>query len=163
MPDVRSPSGTAASASMSGSAPSPIHLQSLPSSALPVRAPDGPGQPDSKAHHLPGNSGFVNPWPSFERNPDSKIGLAGAWDMLRGNPNAVPVPQDPKDRPVQLVQPKWDHGPAGIKMTWIGHASWLVGASASCREAHRSYCGSRDLTEENAMQNSRRQHQALAG
>lgn len=127
---------------MSGFAPSPIHLQSLPSSALPVRAPDGPGQPDPKAHHLPANSGFVNPWPSFERNPDSKIGLAGAWDMLRGNPNAVPVPQDPKDRPVQLVQPKWDHGPAGIKMTWIGHASWLVGASASCRQVHRSYRGS---------------------
>ncbi len=47
--------------------------------------------------------------------------------IVMGNPNAKPVPEDPKDRPVQVVKPNFDHSAQGIKATWIGHASWLVG------------------------------------
>lgn len=48
--------------------------------------------------------------------------------IVMGNPNAKPVPEDPKDRPVQVMKPTFDHAAQGIKATWIGHASWLVGA-----------------------------------
>ncbi|KAJ9629108.1 uncharacterized protein PV06_02175 [Exophiala oligosperma] len=90
---------------------------------LPSLSPEEP-----KSHHV-GNppKGFHNPWPSF--NPHHG-GLMGGFKLRfgRDRPEFVPVPDDREGlvpvRKVDLTNPN----PA-FKVTWIGHASFLLQTS----------------------------------
>lgn len=79
-----------------------------------------------KSHHK-GNppTGFRNPWPSF---PEHAIGLGSILKTRFGSkPPYVPVPAD-RSELVQLQKPDFSSPPDGssFKVTWIGHASFLV-------------------------------------
>ncbi|EXJ86644.1 hypothetical protein A1O3_03597 [Capronia epimyces CBS 606.96] len=94
---------------------------------------------EPRAHHI-GNppSGFRNPWPSFDE------AHGGVLDILkvrfaRHRPAFVPVPERSELVPVRKIdfaQLKGKGGPApGLKVTWFGHASFLVQtATASADE-----------------------------
>lgn len=77
---------------------------------LPIPTPHHVGHPPTS---------FQNPWPSFH---------AHSWlDALitsRRNRDFKPVP--PRDQLVKIVSPDWGAGQAGLKATWIGHASFLI-------------------------------------
>lgn len=69
---------------------------------------------------------FCNPWPSFRKE-------SSFLDLLRirfsSDRNFVPVPS--RDELVQVHKPEWGRGHAGLKATWIGHASFLVELTAA--------------------------------
>jgi L-ascorbate metabolism protein UlaG (beta-lactamase superfamily) len=88
---------------------------------LPSLLPDEP-----KAHHV-GHppTAFRNPWPSFDPHRGGPLSLLKVR-FARDRPAFVPVPEDRSElvpvRPVDfgsLADP-------GFKVTWIGHASFLL-------------------------------------
>jgi N-acyl-phosphatidylethanolamine-hydrolysing phospholipase D len=87
--------------------------------------PLSPARPTSSppTHHV-GNppSSFKNPWPSFHQSHSF-------WDALRMrfSPERVspPLPSS-RDELVPIRQPNWGSGSHGLKVTWIGHASFLL-------------------------------------
>lgn len=65
---------------------------------------------------------FRNPWPSFRQHHS----LAEIWRVRFGSGrNFVPVPED-RSELVGIQTPTWGADKAGTKVTWIGHASFLV-------------------------------------
>ena len=77
------------------------------------------------AHHIgKPPTAFQNPWPSFVEPT--------RWDLLKARfsseRNFVPVP--PRDELVFIRSPDWGNGKAGLKATWIGHATFLVETTA---------------------------------
>lgn len=88
---------------------------------LPSLLPDAP-----KDHHVGGSppTGFKNPWPSYDPNHH---GVSKLLKIRFGSdrPDFVPVPTSREELvPVQKV----DFGipDPGFKVTWIGHASFLL-------------------------------------
>ncbi|KAL2350467.1 beta-lactamase superfamily domain-containing protein [Cryomyces antarcticus] len=90
-----------------------IILKTLPS---PV-----PSRSSPPAHHVgkPPTS-FQNPWPSFHK----QSALSALQTRFARNRNFVPVPD--RSELVQIRTPDWGSNKAGLKATWIGHASFLV-------------------------------------
>lgn len=84
----------------------------------PLKAPD-----EYIGEHIT-TGGFRNPWPSFT----SYSGMPTILNaMFFKKPKAVPVPEDPKDRPVQVIKADFATGDVGkLRATWLGHASWLL-------------------------------------
>jgi len=85
--------------------------------------PDAP-----KAHHV-GNppTSFVNPWPSFDSSNTS--GLAAVKTRFaRDRPAFIPVPDRSELVPVRKVD--FETKPS-TRVTWIGHASFLVQTSTA--------------------------------
>ena len=75
------------------------------------------------SHHV-GNppTSFINPWPSFNKQ--------SLLDMLitsQRNRDFKPVPS--REHLVAIQKPNWGVDEAGLKATWIGHASFLVETS----------------------------------
>lgn len=95
---------------------------------LPSRSPH-PSEPPPAHHATLGNNptSFKNPWPSFEKH-----GLLSLFQARFGSSrNFVPVPQgtngERSDELVKVRTPDWGRGnPDLLKVTWIGHASFLV-------------------------------------
>ncbi|KIW10522.1 hypothetical protein PV08_11486 [Exophiala spinifera] len=97
---------------------------------LPSLLPDDP-----KLHHI-GNppKGFHNPWPSFHGHSG---GLLGPLKLrfARDRPEFVPVPTD-RDGLVPVQKVDFTNSNPGFKVTWIGHASFLLQTSrpdGACR------------------------------
>ena len=95
-----------------------------------------------KAHHVGVDvtnpdqkpSGFKNPWPSFDQSH------GGPMSMLKcrfghDRPPYAPVPTDRAEL-VPVVKPDFTPPTAGFKVTWIGHASFLI-QCAPAPEAER--------------------------
>jgi N-acyl-phosphatidylethanolamine-hydrolysing phospholipase D len=79
-----------------------------------------------KSHHK-GHppTGFINPWPSY---PAPKSFIQILKTRLSGHkPPYVPVPADRAEL-VQVLEPDWSppEGGKAFKVTWIGHASFLL-------------------------------------
>ena len=86
-----------------------------------------PLSPSSDKSHHKGNppTGFKNPWPSF---PTNGLGLPTLFQTRFGNkPPFVPIPTD-RSELVEVLKPDFSPPPIGeaFKVTWIGHASFLV-------------------------------------
>lgn len=71
-------------------------------------------------HHV-GNppTSFTNPWPSFHKHSALETLLTS-----QRNRDFKPVPS--RDQLVAIQKPDWGAGKEGLKVTWIGHASFLV-------------------------------------
>ena len=82
----------------------------------------------SPAHHV-GNppTSFTNPWPSCDTSHHSPI-AAFKTKFARDKPEFVPVPG--REELVPVRKPTWGDGQQGLKVTWIGHASFLVETTA---------------------------------
>lgn len=80
------------------------------------------------AHHV-GNppTHFQNPWPSFATN----LSLPKIFKTRfgRNRPAFIPVPA--REELVQVQTPTWGNNQQGLKVTWIGHASFLVETAAA--------------------------------
>ena len=89
---------------------------------LPSLLPDEP-----KAHHI-GNppTGFQNPWPSAGGGQQSLFEVLKTR-FGRDRPAFVPVPDRAELVPDQKIDFENPH--PGFKVTWIGHASFLLQAS----------------------------------
>lgn len=89
------------------------HLPSLPPSS-------------DKSHHKGDPpTGFRNPWPSF---PSHHAGIPDLLKLRFGNkPPYIPVPTN-RSELVQVLKPDFSPPPddSSFKVTWIGHASFLV-------------------------------------
>ena len=94
------------------------------SSITVTRVPpkEGSSQP---SHHV-GNppTSFTNPWPSFHKHSVFEFISASQRDR-----DFKPVPS--RDQLVPIQKPDWGAGKDGLKVTWIGHASFLLETSAS--------------------------------
>jgi len=89
---------------------------------------------EAKSHHI-GNppTGFSNPWPSFTTRPRSALTFFKVR-FARDRPAFVPVPDRTELVPVRQVD--FSNTEAGPKVTWIGHASFLLQTSTppgACR------------------------------
>ncbi|EOA88860.1 uncharacterized protein SETTUDRAFT_160036 [Exserohilum turcica Et28A] len=89
-----------------------------------IVAPLAPRIPDgyTKAHHVgsPPTS-FKNPWPSYQKN-----GIGTAVRTRFTTPKKfVPIPED-RTGLVQVRKPDFSSATQGFKVTWIGHASFLI-------------------------------------
>jgi N-acyl-phosphatidylethanolamine-hydrolysing phospholipase D len=82
---------------------------------------------DRPAHHVgvPPTS-FVNPWPSYSANQVTKLKLFKTKFTL-DRPAFIPVPDRSELVPIQ--KPDWGKHSSGLKVTWIGHASFLIETS----------------------------------
>jgi N-acyl-phosphatidylethanolamine-hydrolysing phospholipase D len=79
---------------------------------------------DRPAHHVGSPpSSFINPWPSFDTSRLSGLNLLKA-KFGRDRPKFVPIPG--REELVPVRQPNWGAGKEGLKVTWIGHASFLI-------------------------------------
>ncbi|KAK5352799.1 hypothetical protein LTR07_004818 [Exophiala xenobiotica] len=90
---------------------------------LPSLLPDEP-----KTHHF-GNppKGFQNPWPSHNPTHGGPLSVLKCR-FARDRPEFVPVPADRSGLvPVQKVD--FSSSDPGFKVTWIGHASFLLQTS----------------------------------
>jgi N-acyl-phosphatidylethanolamine-hydrolysing phospholipase D len=81
---------------------------------------------DDRSHH--GRDGrFRNPWPLGPQAPPGGLaGLRWAWERFR---NGVPPDPAPEAIPRAVPDPALPRLPAGadeVRVTWIGHASFLV-------------------------------------
>lgn len=80
---------------------------------------------ETPAHHV-GNppTSFQNPWPSFTKQTP--------WNLLSTrfgrNRNFIPVPS--RAELVKIRTPDWGAGQKGLKVTWIGHATFVVETTA---------------------------------
>jgi N-acyl-phosphatidylethanolamine-hydrolysing phospholipase D len=87
-----------------------------------------------KSHHKPNSTGFRNPWPSYSNHDASPLGLLKIR-FGSSRPPFVPVPEDREALPKVLTPdfttplPNPDGIPT-LKVTWIGHASFLLQSSA---------------------------------
>jgi N-acyl-phosphatidylethanolamine-hydrolysing phospholipase D len=81
---------------------------------------------DDRSHHGP-DGRFRNPWPLGPQAPPGGVaGLRWAWERFR---NGVPPDPAPGDIPRAVPDPAMPRLPAGadeVRITWIGHASFLV-------------------------------------
>jgi N-acyl-phosphatidylethanolamine-hydrolysing phospholipase D len=87
-------------------------------------------QPDAytTAHHIGSPpTGFKNPWPSYQN-----AGIVSAMRTRFSTPkNFVPVPADRLGL-VQVLKPDFSSAVGnGLKVTWIGHASFLIETTAA--------------------------------
>ncbi|KAJ7147864.1 beta-lactamase superfamily domain-containing protein [Mycena crocata] len=95
-------------------------------SSIAVKRLDSRPPPSStspSAHHV-GNppTSFRNPWPSFSGSHNFLSMLQIRFSSSR---NFIPVPAS-RDELVPIRTPDWGSTTAGLKATWIGHASFLV-------------------------------------
>lgn len=83
--------------------------------------------PDDKAHHV-GNppTGFKNPWPSYDVNHGGLLNIFKTR-FARDKPAFVPVPDRAELVPVRPLD--FAHPDPAFKVTWIGHASFLLQTS----------------------------------
>lgn len=97
---------------------------------LPPLLPDEP-----KTHHIGSPpTGFKNPWPSFDPQHGGPLSLLQVR-FARDKPAFVAVPVDRSELvPVQKIDFANPH--PGFKVTWIGHASFLLQLSRA-RGANR--------------------------
>ena len=88
---------------------------------IPSLAPKSSQPP---AHHVgsPPTS-FVNPWPSFDTSMQSILNLLKA-KFGPNRPKFIPVPG--REELVPVRKPTWGADQNGLKVTWIGHASFLL-------------------------------------
>ncbi|GAB7362363.1 hypothetical protein MBLNU230_g2689t1 [Neophaeotheca triangularis] len=107
-----------------------IKIKQLPS--------PNPDLQTAKAHHVGSPpTTFTNPWPSFQTL--TKTTLFSARFGSNAEKNFVPVPESTDgQRSKELVQvhkPDWQsitsNNESSLKVTWLGHASFLVEAPAS--------------------------------
>lgn len=86
-------------------------------------------EPHAPAHHVgsPPTS-FVNPWPSFEQASTSPLKVFKT-KYGRDRPKFVPVPG--REELVPIRKPTWGNEQHGLKVTWIGHASFLIETAAT--------------------------------
>src|SRR5271156_829796 len=80
--------------------------------------------PNPPAHHV-GNPprSFKNPWPLSDAN--SRSGLSALKAKFGGDrPKFIPVPG--REELVPIRKPTWGADQDGMKVTWIGHASFLI-------------------------------------
>lgn len=89
---------------------------------LPSLLPDDP-----KDHHI-GNppTGFRNPWPSFDPRHHGLVNLLKVR-FGKNKPPFSPVPDRAELVPIQKVD--FSNSNPGFKVTWIGHASFLLQSS----------------------------------
>lgn len=84
--------------------------------------------PDEPKSHYVGNppTGFLNPWPSF---PQQSHGLMHVFKtrFARDKPPFKPVPD--RSELVQVQKIDFAYPDPGFKVTWIGHASFLLQTS----------------------------------
>jgi N-acyl-phosphatidylethanolamine-hydrolysing phospholipase D len=83
-----------------------------------------PKSPNPPAHHV-GNppTSFNNPWPSFDANGHGGL-KALKTKFARDRPKFIPVPG--REELVPIRKSTWGADQDGMKVTWIGHASFLV-------------------------------------
>lgn len=86
---------------------------------LPLRTPQG-----YTTNHHNGAAGFKNPWPSYQGSSVSTL-LKARWSIPK---NFVPVPADRLGL-VEFRKPDFGAQQDGLKVTWIGHASFLIETS----------------------------------
>lgn len=80
--------------------------------------------PKSRAHHVGSPpSSFINPWPSFDSSRLNPVTIFKA-KFGRDRPKFVPVPG--REELVPIRKPNWGGDQNGFKVTWIGHASFLI-------------------------------------
>lgn len=109
-------------------------MSSVSITALPALNPKA-----AKAHHVGSPpTGFVNPWPSFNSANTSPVKAFQA-KFSRSKPPFVPVPEK-REGLVHVRTPDFGAGQAGLKATWIGHASFLLETTAS-KDAHGKETG----------------------
>ncbi|KAJ9610835.1 hypothetical protein H2200_005612 [Cladophialophora chaetospira] len=87
---------------------------------LPSLSPDAP-----KEHHV-GNppTGFKNPWPSYDPGHHSLMNMLKVR-FGKDRPPYAPVPTTREELvPIQPVN--FENPDPGLKVTWIGHASFLM-------------------------------------
>ncbi|KAJ3349388.1 hypothetical protein HDU83_000616 [Entophlyctis luteolus] len=108
-----------------------------------VRVADARNEP-SHNHHLPNGSGFVNPWPSFDKNRPNNP-FAFLYGVIQDRIRAIgttdkPVQEDsltaPPVRPItkdiliklqeQVASAAAADGVGGMALTWLGHAAFLL-------------------------------------
>ena len=76
------------------------------------------------AHHVGSPpSSFINPWPSFDNSRQGVINVFKA-KFGRDRPKFVPIPG--RNELVAVRKPSWGREESGLKVTWIGHASFLI-------------------------------------
>jgi N-acyl-phosphatidylethanolamine-hydrolysing phospholipase D len=89
--------------------------------AIASTVPKSSGQP---AHHVGSPpSSFINPWPSFDASRQSGLNILKA-KFGRDRPKFIPVPG--REALVPVRKPNWGAQKEGLKVTWIGHASFLI-------------------------------------
>ena len=90
---------------------------------LPGRA----SKEDKPAHHV-GNppTSFNNPWPSYNADQVTRLKVFKT-KFARDRPAFIPVPD--RSELVSIRKPDWGRDSSGLKVTWIGHASFLVETS----------------------------------
>jgi N-acyl-phosphatidylethanolamine-hydrolysing phospholipase D len=80
-------------------------------------------------HHIGSPpTAFRNPWPSANGKSHGLLKVLGA--RFGSKRNFVPVP-DTRDELVPIRTPDWGANIHGLKATWIGHATFLVEATAA--------------------------------
>ena len=76
------------------------------------------------AHHVGSPpSGFTNPWPSFDTGANSAVS-ALKTKFSPNRPKFIPIPG--REELVPVRNPTWGADQNGVKVTWIGHASFLI-------------------------------------
>jgi len=82
---------------------------------------------EKPAHHV-GNppTSFINPWPSFDASQVTGLKLLKT-KLSRDRPAFIPVPE--RSELVPIRKPDWSGASSAFKLTWIGHASFLVESS----------------------------------
>lgn len=87
-------------------------------------------QPDeAKTHHI-GNppTGFQNPWPSFTTESEGLLSVFRT-KFARDKPAFVPVPDRAQLAPIHSINFDKLNSNPGFRVTWIGHASFLLQTS----------------------------------
>lgn len=90
---------------------------------LPSLLPDEP-----KTHHVGGMppTHFINPWPSFSTESEGLLSVLKT-KFAKDKPAFVPVPD--RSELAQIHKIDFDPSDPGFKVTWIGHASFLLRTS----------------------------------
>jgi N-acyl-phosphatidylethanolamine-hydrolysing phospholipase D len=83
-----------------------------------------PQSSEPPAHHVGSPpSSFINPWPSFDTSKQSLLNIVKA-KFGRDRPKFIPIPG--REELVPVRKPAWGAEQDGLKVTWIGHASFLI-------------------------------------
>lgn len=82
------------------------------------------GEQGAPSHHAP-RGRFRNPWPGAAP-PGGADALKWMWQRVRNGLPPVPPPDRLPRRAPELVSPRLDPGAAEARVTWIGHATFLL-------------------------------------